>query len=296
MAKSPVPTIDLAAVRNPQSLHLRLNEVLRWMTATRSEIDQVIESLATSSQLQLPEIKAALELGGRSPLNLTGLVGKTADPQFGGLLTGTVLPPPNNYAENITFDLQSGSPVRFQRYYRGTVNGAPAWVQAPVPEPTNMAKLDLANIFLGLQTFKAGVDFVDPAHGAAWSILYREEEVTLSTVGVTTDSTGLLIAGNCLLLGVPQYITQAISGGGVTGLQTGDQATPSLTRFATTATLTVGAGLVGLDQWKGSAATDAAGPLLINASKVRFTATGGTPTQGKVRVGVWQAVFSPQTS
>lgn len=122
------------------------------------------------------------------------------------------------------------------------------------------------------------------------------EEITLSTVGATTDSVASLIPGNCKVLFVGCYISQTISGGGVTSIQIGEALTPSATRFGTTATLTAGTGLVAADCWKGSVAADADGPLMYSSAQIRITAVGGIPTQGKIKVVVFYEEMVAPTS
>lgn len=163
----------------------------------------------------------------------------------------------------------------------------------------NVALRGAANTFTvgQLMTALAGLTLGGGAatFGASAQFVWSQEEVTLSTVSVTTDSTALLIPGSCIVLLVGGFITQTISGGGVTGLQIGDNS-PSVDRFFTTASLTAGISLTGLDHWAGSVSTDARGPLSYSSAKVRLTATGGTPTQGKVRVVVLAMAMAPPSS
>lgn len=131
-------------------------------------------------------------------------------------------------------------------------------------------------------------------NGAAAQFVWSTEEVTLSTVGATTDSTAFLIPGSCLVLLVAGYVTQTISGGGVTNVQIGDATSAS--HFFDTANLNIGNAFTGMDQWAGGVAADADGPLVYGLSKVRLTAVGGTPTQGKLRLTVLALAMTPPTS
>lgn len=119
-------------------------------------------------------------------------------------------------------------------------------------------------------------------HGSYAKFIFVDEEITLSTLGTTTDSAAFLLGPGTVVLFALVYITQTISGGGVTKYRVGD-ATQNDRFLADSATLTSGSTQVGIQQWRGSVATDAAGPSQAALAKVRIT-TDATPTQGKVRV------------
>lgn len=277
--------------RNLRNLYTQLYSALDRIT----ELESQLHSASTFSSSDLTTIRNELQSSGHFPLNVSSLAGRLGEPQYTLLVLGSGTMP---NVQPYTLD-QLGAlinPATYDQLVRVTENPK-AWTALNLL-PDNVALLDSPNIFTMLQTFAAlaGLSVADTTHGASFDLIYREEEVTLSTVGTTTDSSANLIPGNGIVIAVPQRITQTISGGGVTALQTGDAATPSTTRFSATNTLTAGPGPIGMDQWKGGVATDAAGPYLAAAGKVRFTTVGGTPTQGKVRVGVLSFMTTPQTS
>lgn len=116
------------------------------------------------------------------------------------------------------------------------------------------------------------------------------EEITLSTVGTTSDSVANLLPANSVILGVTARITAAIVT--ATNWKLGDATTSG--RFtAANSTLTLGTVESGpsvcVDQ------TGAAGPRQVAAAKLRITTTG-TPSAGKVRVCVHYRTFVAPTS
>lgn len=127
-------------------------------------------------------------------------------------------------------------------------------------------------------------------NGASYEFVVQTEEVTLSTVAATTDSTANLLRGTGIVLGVVHYITQTISGGGVTTHSVGDPTTAGRFRAAD-ANLTAGTGFFNyLHLSSGSLSL-----VQLSDDKVRFTCDA-TPTQGKVRVSTLCLVMANPTS
>lgn len=109
------------------------------------------------------------------------------------------------------------------------------------------------------------------------------EVITLDLEGATTDSSAGMLPANAIIDGVLATVDTAITG--ATGLQIGDATTAA--RWGTLAALTAGSSNLASawTPWKGTISTDETGPTVgATALAVRLTATGGTPTAGKVRV------------
>lgn len=142
------------------------------------------------------------------------------------------------------------------------------------------------------QVDAATADSVDTwrsPQGATMGIEIREEEITLDTVGLVSESLANLLPPNALLLGVTARVTVTITGA-TTTWAVGDPTTAA--RFsAANATLTAGTTSVGLDHLKGGVASDAAGPTQPSEAKIRITCVG-LPTAGKIRVTVFSLPFT----
>lgn len=136
-------------------------------------------------------------------------------------------------------------------------------------------------------TFGGGTDL----NGAKAALVWTAEELTLSTVGTTTDTAANLLPGNAVVLGMVARVTTAITT--AASVQIGDATTA--TRFATLGTMTLGTTLLGLNHLQGGVATDATGPVQFTAAKIRTTANV-TPGAGKVRLVTLALVFTPPTS
>lgn len=131
------------------------------------------------------------------------------------------------------------------------------------------------------------IELASDETGAAMKIVCMEEEITVNAVA--EDSVADLLLANAKILAVGGKVTAAITGGDGTGSSVGDPTTAG--RFATGLARTVGANF--LTVVADSAAAQAA------AAKIRITATGGTPTAptaGKIRISVWQLVFTGPTT
>jgi hypothetical protein len=122
-------------------------------------------------------------------------------------------------------------------------------------------------------------------HSSYYEVGSLQEEITLSTVGTTTDSAADLLPANAVIEQVSWRVTQTVTGAGVTSLSLGDGTTAG--RFATLVTLTNGNAGVGQIHLSGASVTLATGPSQAAAAKLRVTAVGGTPSAGKIRVIVY---------
>ena len=130
--------------------------------------------------------------------------------------------------------------------------------------------------------------------GATWQRGYAEEDLVLSTSGTTTNTAASLLPGGALILGVVARVTTTIAT--ATDWKLGDTTTAG--RFCPAqsgAQLTSGATIVGLDHWSGAVTTLAAGPSQAAATTVRVTTTG-TPSAGRIRIGVYYMLFTAPTS
>src|SRR6185436_20175637 len=117
-------------------------------------------------------------------------------------------------------------------------------------------------------------------HGEALTINSSSELLTLSTSGLTTDTSANLLPANAIILSVTCRVTTTITT--TTNWAVGDPTTAA--RFsAANATLTSGTTSIGLDHLSGAVATLAAGPTQIAAAKVRITCTGANPGAGAIR-------------
>lgn len=134
--------------------------------------------------------------------------------------------------------------------------------------------------------------------GPSGSFMYddqRSEEITLSTAGLTTDSAADLLPADSIIQSVLTRVTQTISGGGVTGFSVGDPTTLADRFVGNSPNLAAGSTVVGSRHWSTVLNAASVGPRQNNNAKIRITAVGGTPTQGKVRVTVFFKTFNPPT-
>lgn len=123
--------------------------------------------------------------------------------------------------------------------------------------------------------------------GAGCKLVCKEEIISVDAV--TESSVADLLLANAKILAVGYKVLTAIAGGDATGFSIG--VTGTVGRFATgVSRAAVAAGSPGtVVVVADSAAAQAA------AAKVILTQTGGTPTaptSGRVRVSVWQLVFT----
>lgn len=127
-------------------------------------------------------------------------------------------------------------------------------------------------------------------NGAQYEFIVQTEEITLSTVATTTDSTANLLRGTGIVLAVGHYITQTISGGGVTVHSLGDPTTAGRFRNADP-NLLVGTGFA---NYRHLELATLAIAQAANA-KARITCDA-VPTQGRVRVSTLCLVMTAPTS
>lgn len=130
-----------------------------------------------------------------------------------------------------------------------------------------------------------------PTHAQALQVSCCEELLTLSTGGLTTDTSANLLPANSLILSVDTYVTTTIAAL-ATSWAVGDATTTA--RFSSAnATLTSGTSQVGTNQANGAAA--GAAMQQTAAAKVRIT-TVGIPASGAVRITVHYILLSAPTS
>jgi len=130
-------------------------------------------------------------------------------------------------------------------------------------------------------------------HGETWTTGNNTELLTLSTSGLTTDTTGTLLPANSVIEAVVCRITTTITT--ATNWAVGDGNVSS--RFSSAnATLASGTTSVGINHWSGASGTLINGPSQAAAAKVRITCTGSNPGAGVVRITVYYRTFSAPTS
>lgn len=120
------------------------------------------------------------------------------------------------------------------------------------------------------------------ANGASWLPYVDSELITLSTVGLTTDSSANLLHANSLIDAVVCRQTTAIT----TSTNWGISDPTTANRFAA-ATSIATTTLVGLDQHDPQGAGAANGPKQLVAAKLRITVTVSNPGAGVVRCSVF---------
>lgn len=182
-----------------------------------------------------------------------------------------------------------------------TASGSYTAIKANVVETALLGSahllLDLqAGVTGGVSRFKvdnSGQFTESSANGATWKQGQASELLTLSTVGLTTDTAANLLPANAIIEAVVCRITTTITT--TTNWAVGDPTTAA--RFsAANATLTAGTTSVGIDCWSGAVTTLAAGPSQAAAAKVRITCTGANPGAGVIRITCFYRVFVAPTS
>lgn len=162
---------------------------------------------------------------------------------------------------------------------------------------TGISRLGAASIALGngtaadfTGTLKLNSVTEASANGATWTQGQASELLTLSTVGLTTDTTGLLLPAGAIIEAVVVRVTTAITV--TTNWAVGDATISN--RFAPAlATLTLGTTVIGLTHVD---LTGTSGPRQTAAAKVRITCTGSNPGAGAVRITVFYRQFVAPTS
>jgi hypothetical protein len=147
--------------------------------------------------------------------------------------------------------------------------------------------------FLSLSNTPYDIFYIGP-NGSHTKYGHVTEEVTLSLVSATTDSVANLLPADSIIKTVSVYVTETISGGGVTSFSVGDATTAN--RFINNLALASGSAEAGIRQWSTVLNAALNGPRQNAANPVRITTNGGIPTQGKVRVVVFYETFVPPTS
>lgn len=143
-----------------------------------------------------------------------------------------------------------------------------------------------------------GIEVKPAAHanGQSTMISSVSENLTLSTLGATTDS-AIQIPANSFILAVDAIITTAIAGVNSTTVSIGDSTTAA--RFGTMASMSQGTSTVGITQLSGASTTLATGPSTSSALNIRITLSGGadnTPSAGAVRITAHYIVLGAATS
>jgi hypothetical protein len=179
----------------------------------------------------------------------------------------------------------------------GTATPNPAVIQAY----NSVASGTGAQTLIDLESWTGGTS-ADPTqneaclkgtHGEQWCRGSMTELLTLSTVGLTTDTTNNLLPVDSIIESVTARITTTITT--TTNWAVGDTTTAA--RFCSAnATLTAGTTSVCLNHYKGAVSTDAAGPTQSAAAKVRITCTGANPGAGVIRITVFYRRFVAPTS
>ena len=130
------------------------------------------------------------------------------------------------------------------------------------------------------------------ANGSTWVRASISEEITLSTVGATTDSSTDLLPANSIIKSVVCRVTTTITT--ATDWAVGD-GTTALRFCVANSTMTAAETSVCLEHQEGGAATDATGPVQVAAAKLRITTTG-TPGAGVIRCTAFYEAFTAPTS
>jgi predicted enzyme related to lactoylglutathione lyase len=132
------------------------------------------------------------------------------------------------------------------------------------------------------------------ANGAIEQNGQSSELLTLSTVGLTTDTAANLLPVGAVISGVVTRITTTITT--TTNYAVGDPTTSD--RFCSaSATLTAGSTQICNNFLNpATATTDARGSRQLAAAKVRITCTGSNPGAGIIRITVFWRKYTPPTS
>lgn len=139
---------------------------------------------------------------------------------------------------------------------------------------------------------RAGEYTVRGDRNETWKLRSISESITLSTSGLTTDSSANLLPANSIIEAVVARVTTTITT--TTNWALGDATTAA--RFAAAnSTLVSGTTSVGLAHQQGGISTDATGPVQTAAAKLRITCTGSNPGAGVIRVTVFYRQFVAPT-
>lgn len=125
----------------------------------------------------------------------------------------------------------------------------------------------------GTAIARAAVDL----HAGASTFAVRTDSVIVDADAATKTATGLRPA-DAFVLGVTTLVTEALSGGGVTGYQVGDGSDAD--RYGTVS------GTAAFSTGTANPQANPTGFQLGSAGDVVVTFTGGTPTAGKIRINI----------
>ena len=131
------------------------------------------------------------------------------------------------------------------------------------------------------------------ANGSNATVQTASELLTLSTAGLTTDTTANLLPAGAIILAVTARITTTITT--TTDWKLGDATVADRFTIAN-ATKTSGTTTIGLNQWIATRTTAGMGPDQAAAAKVRVTCTGSNPGAGAIRITVWYVQLTAPTS
>lgn len=304
-----------------QKLYQYLQEQERERLALQRRVMGLeVENEIGVEKLDLATIRAALQASGSHPLNLVGLQGTSLAEQNPNFPRVTTLPDPQSTIYTAVILLGTGG-AQDQLHVLNKDNTTYQWTQINVT-PSNFwttnsvqtiaagaAKTlaDLLTLNAGLLITAGNAEMRSTAnvqstlmlggsaaqHGAKVEFVWKDQELTLAG-SVTKDTTSTHLPRFSLILAVLTLITETISGGGVTTYSVGDSATAARFRNAD-ANLGVGTGAWCSNHWKGSVATEAAGPTQTSDGEVRIT-LDAAPTAGKIRVVTLSLVSTVPTS
>jgi hypothetical protein len=147
------------------------------------------------------------------------------------------------------------------------------------------------NTWLQTQTFEgaAASEVIQTQNTGQWIHGQASENLTLSTVGTTTDTSANLLPANSIIEAVVARVTVTITV--ATNWKLGDS-TQAARFTGVQSGLTSGTTVVGLNQADPTVATANLGPVQSSAAPVRVTTTG-TPGAGAIRITVFYRQFVP---
>jgi hypothetical protein len=307
-----------------------LFEYLSQLAREQNRLEEMLSRAGGRSEpVKLPtmdEIRQALEADGTHPLSIEGLYGQGLSPQAAVVKVVTALPDARDYIAG-TIVVLDGSPDTL--HYRTDTN-PPAWATISLASAghdllsashsdTLAGTVVRGDVIVGNSTpawsrlargtayqhLRMNSGATDPiwsgevavpgANGSLMLFTYATELLTLSNVAAFTDAT-LAIPSGLIVMGVVGYVTQAISGGGVTSFSVGDSGVATRWLAASTS-LTAGSTFLGLNHWRGSVAADNAGPIHTGGAALPVRVTcDAIPTQGQIRIVVFVAMMSAPIS
>lgn len=283
---------SLSTLHDPQQMLTLFQSIAVDLRASERQIAALEARLAAArlTESDLRTVQHSLQAGSPFSLNVANLLGVLAQSQRGYAVVASSLgglPNPDLYELGTLGLVDDGSTVSI--YY--VKDAAPRTWYGPVTL-ADAVTLTTAQNISGAKTFSVGLLLGNTAAGVhvRSELGFTYEELTLSTSGATTDTAANMIKAS-LNGPVCYYVSQTISGGGVTNFRGGDATTAD--RFwSADSNLTAGNGGQGVRHFRGSVTTDATGPTNTADAKLRVTCDA-TPTQGKVQLIVpyWKGTF-----